>query len=162
MSGCTAGLLKIVLAGRASCPNNSFSAQRTASIRYVRTFPSVEAATISMSTTPYNSLSSPPSLPNSWARRLPCAPRRRDHPPPRPPWNYRNNMRYHVLTDGRLGLLRAGSTEPMPLETCFLPEPELLEMSKRIDLPSWRCNRTGRTAPRFDRRSYDHPAWFPG
>ena len=23
----------------------------------------------------------------------------------------------------------------MPLETCFLPEPELLEMSKRIDLP---------------------------
>jgi 23S rRNA (uracil1939-C5)-methyltransferase len=50
-------------------------------------------------------------------------------------WEYRNHMRYQVLPDGSLGLVRYNDTTPFSLETCLLPEPELKDLWARIDLP---------------------------
>jgi 23S rRNA (uracil1939-C5)-methyltransferase len=50
-------------------------------------------------------------------------------------WDYRNHMRYQVLPNGSLGLVRFRDTSPFALETCHLPEPDLQDVWSRIDLP---------------------------
>jgi 23S rRNA (uracil1939-C5)-methyltransferase len=50
-------------------------------------------------------------------------------------WAYRNHMRYQVLADGSLGLVRFRETSPFALDTCYLPEPDLQDVWSRIDLP---------------------------
>ncbi len=50
-------------------------------------------------------------------------------------WEYRNHMRYHVLADGSLGLMRFKEPTPLAIEVCFLPEPALQDIWARIDLP---------------------------
>jgi 23S rRNA (uracil1939-C5)-methyltransferase len=51
------------------------------------------------------------------------------------PWNYRNHMRFQVLSTGKLGFMRFSEASPFTLDTCHLPEPELKELWPRIDLP---------------------------
>jgi 23S rRNA (uracil1939-C5)-methyltransferase len=51
------------------------------------------------------------------------------------PWNYRNHMRYHVTTMGKLGFVKFGSTESFVLEACHLAEPDITEIWSQIDLP---------------------------
>ena len=50
-------------------------------------------------------------------------------------WQYRNHMRYQVLPEGSLGLVRFNDTTPFLLETCLLPEPDLQDVWACIDLP---------------------------
>jgi len=56
------------------------------------------------------------------------------------PWNYRNQMQFHVAASGKLGLIRQGGGPVLELLECHLPQPAisalwpLVEVQERLDI----------------------------
>lgn len=50
------------------------------------------------------------------------------------PWSYRNNMRFSLTREGRLGLKAAASDQAFALEECFLPLPPIADLWPQLDL----------------------------
>jgi 23S rRNA (uracil1939-C5)-methyltransferase len=50
------------------------------------------------------------------------------------PWNYRNQVQFHLTSDGRLGFQRAGSERVVPILECHLPEAVINQVWPQIDL----------------------------
>ena len=63
-----------------------------------------------------------------------------EDPPVRPPipspnpWNYRNNMRFHLTEDGNLGFVTFDGKRVFRVEECHLPEQELTDLWAQFDL----------------------------
>lgn len=57
-----------------------------------------------------------------------------ENPPVKPiqpspkPWNYRNQVQFHIAEDGRPGFMKHRSNQVFPIEECHLPEEELNEI----------------------------------
>ncbi len=50
------------------------------------------------------------------------------------PWNYRNQLRFSLTAEGKLGFVTASSDAVFALEECHLPEPSLTELWPQIQL----------------------------
>ncbi len=50
------------------------------------------------------------------------------------PWNYRNNMRFHLTEDGKLGFVTFAGQRVFRVEECHLPEQELIDLWTQLDL----------------------------
>ena len=50
------------------------------------------------------------------------------------PWNYRNNMRFHLTEDGKLGFVTFDGQRVFRVEECHLPEQELIDLWTQLDL----------------------------
>jgi len=50
------------------------------------------------------------------------------------PWNYRNNMRFHLTDDGNLGFVTFDGQRVFRMEECHLPEQELTDLWAQLDL----------------------------
>jgi len=63
-----------------------------------------------------------------------------DDPPIHPmvpsptPWNYRNNMQFHLTPDGVLGFQAPRSHEIIPIQECHLPDAVINEIWPRLDM----------------------------
>lgn len=49
------------------------------------------------------------------------------------PWNYRNNMRFHLTDDGELGLITFDGQRVFRIEECHLPEQDLSDLWEQLD-----------------------------
>ncbi len=65
-----------------------------------------------------------------------------ERPPVRPtlavggPWEYRNNVRFAVARDGRIGFRKQSSDEVVPVETCAILHPRLADLRSSMEI-SW-------------------------
>jgi len=50
------------------------------------------------------------------------------------PWNYRNQVQFHLTPEGRLGFQRAGGAGVVPILECHLPEPAINQVWPQIEL----------------------------
>jgi 23S rRNA (uracil1939-C5)-methyltransferase len=50
------------------------------------------------------------------------------------PWNYRNQVQFHLTPEGKLGFQRAGSERVVPILECHLPEAAINQVWPQIDL----------------------------
>jgi 23S rRNA (uracil1939-C5)-methyltransferase len=50
------------------------------------------------------------------------------------PWNYRNQVQFHLTPQGKLGFQRAGSEQVVPVMECHLPEETINQVWPQIDL----------------------------
>ncbi len=50
------------------------------------------------------------------------------------PWNYRNLMRFHLASQGQMGLMSADGSSAFPIRECHLPLPELDALWPRLQL----------------------------
>ena len=50
------------------------------------------------------------------------------------PWNYRNQVQFHLTPQGKLGFQRAGSEQVVPILECHLPENAINQVWPQIDL----------------------------
>jgi len=50
------------------------------------------------------------------------------------PWNYRNQVQFHLTPEGKLGFQRAGGEGVMPILECHLPETLINQVWPQIDL----------------------------
>jgi len=49
------------------------------------------------------------------------------------PWNYRNNMRFHLTDDGELGLITFDGQRVFRIEECHLPKQDLIDLWEQLD-----------------------------
>ena len=49
------------------------------------------------------------------------------------PWNYRNNMRFHLTDDGELGLITFDGQRVLRIEECHLPKQDLIDLWEQLD-----------------------------
>ena len=49
------------------------------------------------------------------------------------PWNYRNNMRFHLTDAGKLGLITFDGQRVFRIEECHLPEQDLSDLWEQLD-----------------------------
>lgn len=52
---------------------------------------------------------------------------------PASPWNYRNQVQFHLTSDGNLGFHAAGSGEVIPIQECHLPESDINGIWPQLD-----------------------------
>lgn len=50
------------------------------------------------------------------------------------PWNYRNQMQFHLTTDGKLGFQSQRSHQVIPIQECHLPEEPINQLWPSVDL----------------------------
>ncbi len=55
------------------------------------------------------------------------------------PWNYRNNMRFHLTKDGDLGFVTFDKQRVFQVKECHLPEQELTDLWAQFDLDPTRA-----------------------
>ena len=52
------------------------------------------------------------------------------------PWNYRNRVKFSLTDDGALGFVDQSGAHVFKIQECHLPEPEILNITAAIDLPT--------------------------